>query len=73
METLSDSFRSGKSQSMEILRSNGYTNFHRIGGRRRTGLPKLIRRGRRKSALMKIDGVVPRYHHMLVCSRYEVI
>ena len=86
MEAFSDSFTDGKSQSVEILKSHGYRNFYRIDGDSgcNTRLPKVIRklnrrtwklvgRGRRKCALTKIDDVVPRYHHMLVCSKYEVM
>ena len=85
MEAFSDSFTDGKSQSVEILMSHGYKNFYRMDGGRSssTKLPKFIRklkrrtsklitRGRQKYTLMKIDDVVPRYHHMLVCSKYEV-
>jgi FkbM family methyltransferase len=84
MEAFSDSFSDGKSRSVEILKSHGYKNFYRMNGDiSSTKLPKFIRklnrrtwklvaRGRQKYALMKIDDVVPRYHHMLVCSKYEI-
>ena len=85
MEAFSDSFSDGKSQSVEILKSRGYKDFYRMdGGDRSTKLPKFIRklnkragkliaRGQQKYTLTRMDDVMPRYHHMLVCSKYEVI
>jgi FkbM family methyltransferase len=86
MEAFSDSFSDGKSQSVEILKSHGYRSFYCISGgsSRSTKLPKPIRklnrrawkligRDRQKYALTRIDDVVPRYHHMLVCSKHDVV
>lgn len=86
MEAFSESFSDGKSRSVEILKSHGYRNFYRINGgsSMSTKLPKFIRkldrrarkfiaRSLQRCVLIKMDDVVPRYHHMLVCSKYEVI
>jgi FkbM family methyltransferase len=84
MEAFSDSFSDGKSRSVEILKSHGYRNFYRMnGGRGSTRLPKFIRKlrrrawklvvsGRQKLTLTRMDDVMPSYHHMIVCSKYEV-
>jgi len=86
MEAFSGSFSDGNSQSVEILKSHGYGHFYRMsdGGSERAKWPKVIRkltrrtqklftRGRNKYVLTKMGDVAPRYHHMLVCSRYEVV
>jgi hypothetical protein len=86
MEAFSGSFGDGKSQSVEILKSHGYKSFYRMnsGGSESAKLPKVIRkltrrtrklftRGQNKYVLIKMGDVAPCYHHMLVCSKYEVV
>ena len=82
MEAHPSSFESGKSASVEILKSHGYTHFYGLddGRSESPGLPRFVRKLRKRIhkrfgsdtqryTLKKLDHVMPPPSHMLVCSK----
>jgi FkbM family methyltransferase len=86
MEAPADSFKDGKLPSAQILKSHGYAHFYGLEGARHDSarLPtfmrkpykrvrKLLGSDTNRYTLKKLDGIEPRYHRILVCSKRELI